>query len=85
LPPLPLAGIFEDIPDISVQAATYTTKIIIETLHLDAASQNMTYSFNYFFFPMTQQPLVGQGLLIIEASRSHSFRHTTLGRTPLDE
>jgi hypothetical protein len=27
---------------------------------------------------------VGQGLLIIEASRSH-FRHTTLGRTPLDK
>jgi hypothetical protein len=34
---------------------------------------------------MAQQPLVGQGLLIIEASRSHSLRHTTLGRTPLDE
>ena len=33
---------------------------------------------------MAQQPLVGQGLLIIEASRSHS-RHTTLGRLPLDE
>jgi hypothetical protein len=32
---------------------------------------------------MAQQPLVGQGLLIIEASRSHS--DTTLGRTPLDE
>ena len=26
----------------------------------------------YFFFFMKQQPLVGQGLLIIEASRSHS-------------
>ena len=25
-----------------------------------------------YFFPMAQQPLVGQGLLIIEASRSHS-------------
>jgi hypothetical protein len=36
------------------------------------------------FFCMAQQPLVGQGLLIIEASRSH-FRHITLGRTPLDE
>jgi hypothetical protein len=34
---------------------------------------------------MTEQPLVGQGFLIIEASQSHSFRHTTLGRTPLDE
>jgi hypothetical protein len=34
--------------------------------------------------PMAQQPLVGQGLLIIEASRSHS-RHTTLDRIPLHE
>jgi hypothetical protein len=29
--------------------------------------------------------LVGLGPLIIEASRFNSFRHTTLGRTPLDE
>jgi len=36
-----------------------------------------------FFFTMAQQPPVGQGLLIIEASRSHT--HTTLGRTSLDE
>jgi hypothetical protein len=34
---------------------------------------------------MAQQPLVGQGLFIIEASRSHPVRHTTLGSTPLDE
>jgi hypothetical protein len=33
---------------------------------------------------MVQQPLGGQCLLIIEASRLHS-RHTTLGRTPLYE
>jgi len=33
---------------------------------------------------MAQQPLVGQGLLITEASRSYS-RHTTLDWTPLDE
>jgi hypothetical protein len=35
--------------------------------------------------PMAQQPLVGQGLLIVETSRSHSVGHTTLGRTPLGE
>ena len=29
--------------------------------------------------------LVGQGLLIVEASWSHAIRHTTLGGTPLDE
>jgi len=30
-------------------------------------------------------PLVGQGLLSIEASHSHSGGHAMLGRTPLDE
>jgi hypothetical protein len=34
-----------------------------------------------FFF----QPLVDQDLLIIEALRSHSVGHSTLGRTPLEE
>jgi hypothetical protein len=34
---------------------------------------------------MAQQPLVGQDPFIIEASPSHSFRHTTLGWAPLDE
>jgi len=29
--------------------------------------------------------LMGQGLLIIEDSRSHSIRHSTLVRSPLDE
>jgi len=33
---------------------------------------------------MAQQPLLGQGLLIIEASLSHS-RQTSLRTTPLDE
>jgi len=33
---------------------------------------------------MTQQPLVGQGLLNYQ-SLTITFRHTTLGRTPLDE
>jgi len=38
-----------------------------------------------YLFTMAQQPLVDQGLLIIEDSRSHSVLHTTLGRTPLDK
>jgi len=37
------------------------------------------------FPPMAQQPLLGQGVIIIEASTSRAVRHTTLGRTPLDE
>ena len=31
-----------------------------------------TYTTLVFFFPMARQPLVGQGLLTVEASRSHS-------------
>jgi len=34
---------------------------------------------------MTQHSLVGQGLIIIEDSRSHSVLETTVDRTPLDE
>jgi len=37
------------------------------------------------FFFMAQRPLVGQGFLIIVASRSHPVRHITLGGTPLGE
>jgi hypothetical protein len=36
------------------------------------------------FISVAWQPLVGQNLLIIQTSRSHSFRQTTLGRTRLD-
>ena len=39
----------------------------------------------FFFFTMAQQPVVRQGLLLIEDSPSHSFRSTTVGKTPLDE
>ena len=40
--------------------------------------------FCFFFFHGTTA-LSGPVLLIIEASHSRSVRHTTLGRTPLDE
>ena len=36
-------------------------------------------------FPLAQQPLLGQDLLIIQTSRSHSVRQTIFSRTPLDE
>jgi len=39
----------------------------------------------YNFYIMAQQPLVGQSPLTIEASRSHTDTHTTLGRTAPDE
>jgi hypothetical protein len=35
--------------------------------------------------PVVQKPYSGQGRLIVEVSRSHTGRHTTLGQTPLDE
>ena len=39
----------------------------------------------YYFITVAQQVPVGQGHLIIEDSWSHSFRHTTIARAPLDE
>jgi hypothetical protein len=44
-------------------------------------ANKMTLKF-YFF---KQQPPVGEGLLIIKASQPHSVRHTTLGRTRINE
>jgi len=38
-----------------------------------------------FNFSTARNPLVDQGLPSVEALRSHSVRHTTIGRTPLDE
>jgi hypothetical protein len=38
-----------------------------------------------YIFVMTQQLLDGQGFHIMEATRTHSFRQTTLRRAPLDE
>ena len=56
----------------SIVSSMYCTAAIIWLKH------------NYFS-SITQQPLVDQGLFIIEASLSHSHSHTTLGRTPLDK
>jgi len=44
--------------------------------------------YTLIYFPMTYHPLLGQGLLIIEVSRSYSDTHThthTLSRTSMDE
>jgi hypothetical protein len=38
----------------------------------------------YSFLFHGPRALVGQSLLLDEVSRSHSVRHTTFGRTPLD-
>ena len=49
-------------------------------------SRCLTVVFSYCHHSlMAQQPLLDQGFPIIEASLSLSFRHTTLGKTPLDE
>jgi hypothetical protein len=52
--------------------------IITTLLHTLFHSQTFYFS----PYPMVQQLLVGHGLLIIEASRSHSH---TLGSSPLDK
>jgi hypothetical protein len=43
-------------------------------------------SYDHFFFPMARQPYMGLGLLVSSRFHDHTqLRHTTLGRTPLDE
>lgn len=64
-----------------------TEVFIFHSLHIwTNLSGARTSHFNItgiFFYDMTL--LLGQGLLVIEASRSHSVRHATFGRTLLDE
>jgi hypothetical protein len=47
------------------------------------------FHYEDFLFPMARQPVMGQGVLIVEASRSHSDTHihtcATVGRTPLEK
>jgi hypothetical protein len=60
--------------------STTTNNIIIGDVnvitHKEGNVKFLPAIFWYFFFSMVQQPLVGQGHLIIEASRSHSDTHT---------
>ena len=58
------------------------TPITFAGVILKAWDNNMAATRSFF---CRATALVGQGLLIIEASRSHSVTHTTLGRIPLDE
>ena len=46
---------------------------------------NVVLKSNTMIFFYGWAALVGPGLLIVEVSRSNSFRHTTPGRTPLNE
>ena len=57
-----------------------TTETSLQTHH---SRDVKVIQFTKLFFPMVQQPRVGRGLLIIEASQL--LRSTNLGRTPLDE
>jgi len=57
--------------------------VCLNCVMLNTHTEKFTFLLTLLF--TAQQLLVVQGLLVIEASRSHSMSHTTLGRTPLDE
>jgi len=63
----------------------YAARIYLFVVRLNALSVPFGIEVELNIFFMARHPPVGHGLLIIEASQSHSVRHTTLGRTPLDE
>ena len=45
-----------------------------------------TFTADIFFFPLCfSGPYSGVDLVVVEVSRSHTFRLTTLARAPLDE
>jgi hypothetical protein len=70
---------------------TFPINIILKDFYADLFFWNPARSSPYprvlakVCFFLSRQPPVGQGLLIREVSRSHSIRHTTVGRIPLDE
>jgi hypothetical protein len=61
----------------------YKKPVYKEFCHVDTETHEETR--RYFFFPMARQPLGGLGLLIFRGFVITLVRHTTVGRTPLDE
>jgi hypothetical protein len=51
----------------------------------NSPSTNIELSLYGIFLSRRNSPPVGQGLLIVEDSRTASVTHATVGRTPLDE
>jgi hypothetical protein len=58
--------------------------ISLEMLRKETNCETMEYIYIYFP-PMARQPLGGLDRLICRRFTITHFRHTTLGRTPLDE
>ena len=65
----------------------YTTEFYAALLsHLDFNLDLIFLTTIPFFFSYAAcSPIAGYGLLILEVFRDHTQRHTTVGRTPLDE
>jgi hypothetical protein len=58
---------------------------VASTLTTSPPRQIRYHKLHKFFFPMAQQLYSGVGRLNVEVSRSHTIRHTSLGRTSLEE
>jgi hypothetical protein len=63
----------------------YINGHVFNRFHIYVMSPKILCFFFYLSFTMAQQPPVGQGLLVIEDSPSHLFRHIARVRNPLDE
>jgi len=81
-----VAGLLPAITDRLLRALTSTWFVIFITNGYHAVSKHMWHLFNWtgysFAIPppfVVQQPLLGQGLLIIEASQSHSDTPHSVG------
>jgi hypothetical protein len=62
-----------------------TNKQTKQNIILISLGRACLYGINALLFFVAQDPRSGPGLLTVEVFRSHTLRHTTVGRTPLNE
>jgi len=63
----------------------FVSQTVIELLDEPVVFKHIVYKITFFLL-LVWKPLVGLGLLIHEVCfLDHTWRHTTVGRTPLDE
>jgi hypothetical protein len=70
---------------LSLRAFRYYKHILKREIHFKKLLVYVLISKFGFSFPMARQPLGGLGLLIFRGFAITHLRHTTLGRTPLDD
>jgi hypothetical protein len=81
--------ILQKIKSLSVQTqvdSIYYVELHFSTYLRSSRGSKVVFKTYIYFFCMARQPYMGLGLLISSRLHGHThLRHTTVGRTPLDE